>query len=110
MEFEHIFLQVFTFIIWVAALWAFIIQVKEHPKVYQKERVLYSFAIISYIVHVLIFYGVLFIRPFRPEIDMEVFRLWSNMLRIHGGFALLFKEIAAIIRIRLFNKKGSTDE
>ena len=111
MEFD--FLRAFTWIIWFAALIAFYIQVKEHPKVYQKERILYSFAIVSYIVHVLIFYAVIYFQnpdPGTAGVTTLFYASWSNVLRIHGGFAILFKEIVAIIRLRLFNKKGNTDE
>jgi len=100
---EFLPIRLFTILIWIGALIAFYMQVKAYPKEFRKERFWYSFALVSYIVHVLIFYASVII--ISPEIGSSLFTTWSMILRIHGGFAILFKEIVSIIRTKLINGK-----
>lgn len=96
------FLRVFTIFVWLAAIIVFYLQVNAYPKEERRERVLYSFGVMSYIVHVIIFYVTLLI--VHPIPGDGLFTAWSNVLRLHGGFAILSKEIIAVIRINLYKK------
>jgi len=92
-------LRIFILLVWVIALITYFFQIKEHPKEVWNERFWYSFALISYILHVIVFYiVVVFVSPVPGN---PAFTLWSTVLRIHGGFAILFKEITAIVLLRL---------
>lgn len=95
-------LRLFTIITWLAALIGYIYSIRIYPKEQRKERFWYSAIILSYIVHVIVFY--IFTIIFAPTPGSTVFTTWSNTIRIHGGLAITIKEILAIRRVQLFRK------
>lgn len=99
---EYLPIRLFTIVTWILALVGYYYSIRAHPKSEWKERFWYSAIMMSYIIHVILFYVMVII--FSPTPGNEVFTVWSNSLRIHGGLAILIKEIVAIFRQKVFNK------
>lgn len=101
-------LQSFTIILWLAAGIVHVVNIFQYPAEQRKERLYYILPILSYILHVVVFYAIVIITNWgvpQPA-TTEGFRNWSAILRLHGAFALGIKEVVAYYRQSLKNKLG----
>jgi len=95
-------LQLISLVLWLVALVSFYFSIRVYPKSHQKERFWYATIMMSYILHVLIFFSVVLYINQPPSIEIT---FWSMGVYIHGALALTIKEILATIRVRMHNNE-----
>ena len=95
-------LQEINLVLWLTALVSFYFSIKCYPKSHRKERFWYAAIIMSYILHVLIFFSVVLYINQPPSVEIT---FWSMGVYIHGALALTIKEILAMLRVRMHNNE-----
>lgn len=91
-------------LLWTLALAGFAWSIFIHPRSQARERIFYYSIICSYVLHVIVMFTV-FALPI--QIKNTTKNVWSMGVYIHGGAAILIKEITAILRVRLFKEKNN---
>jgi len=86
-----------TMFLWIGVLVMLLASIHADPIKLRKERFWYRAILASWVIHMLFFYGVTVCTNPSPGL----FTTWSNALRIHGGIALLLKEVLAYLRNRM---------
>lgn len=91
--------RIITLILWIAAFGSLIYSLFLYPKSHRRERFFYMMVLGSYVLHVIIFY--IHVLSTAPAIGE--YTAWSGVIRLHGGLAILFKEIVSIARLKKYD-------
>ena len=95
-------LRYVTLAVWLVALGVYLRAVIIYPRSMWWERVTYSGPVISFIIHVVVFYlAVILNREGLLDLDHVQINSWSVALRLHGGLSLVIKEVVHILKVRL---------
>jgi len=94
---QSVALQIASFLIYLAVIAIYIVNIAGFPKHERLERTLYVGVLVTWVLHLLVFYAVVIEHSWgQPNIAAsEAYRDWSAVVRLHGGMALLIKEILA---------------
>ena len=93
-----------TLSIWAGALAVYIRSFRIYPIEERAERGWFAAILMSFIVHVIVFYAMQILKTM-GIVDWPMHAaMWSNILRIHGGVAILSDGVIHNIRFKLLRR------